>query len=196
LANPRIIAGKARGIRLKGVPGDITRPITDRVKEALFNIIGADVVDATWLDLFGGTGSVGLEALSRGARYVRINDLNRQAVATIKANVQITHLEKGVDVTQRDAVDILRKTPDYRFDYIYIAPPQYKQLWITALHALDQNIGWLSDESWTIVQIDPVEYETVTLINLVEFDQRRYGSTILVFYELVTPESDSAAKTI
>jgi len=189
-------AGSARGRQLRSVPGDTTRPITDRVKEALFNIIGADVVDATWLDLFGGTGSVGLEALSRGARYVRINDLNRQAVATIKANVQITHLEKGVDVTQRDAVDILRKTPDYRFDYIYIAPPQYKQLWITALHALDQNIGWLSDESWTIVQIDPVEYETVTLINLVEFDQRRYGSTILVFYELVTPESDSAAKTI
>ena len=196
MANPRIIAGKARGIRLKGVPGDITRPITDRVKEALFNIIGADVVDSTWLDLFGGTGSVGLEALSRGARFVRINDLNRQAIATIKANILITRLDKGAEVSQRDALDILRKTPEYRFDYIYIAPPQYKQLWITALQALDQNIGWLSDESWTIVQIDPVEYETVTLTNLVEFDQRRYGSTILVFYELVTPESDSAAKTI
>ncbi len=95
MANPRIIAGKARGIRLNGVPGDITRPITDRVKEALFNIISVDIVDATMLDLFGGTGSVGLEALSRGARYVRINDLNRQAIATIKANIQLTRLEKG-----------------------------------------------------------------------------------------------------
>ena len=120
----------------------------------------------------------------------------RQAVATIKANIQITHLEKGAEISQRDALDILHKTPDNRFDYIYIAPPQYKQLWITALQALDQNIGWLSDESWTIVQIDPVEYEAVTLTNLVEFDQRRYGSTILVFYELVTPESGSVAKTI
>ncbi|MRR32319.1 16S rRNA (guanine(966)-N(2))-methyltransferase RsmD, partial [bacterium] len=132
----------------------------------------------------------------RGARYVRINDLNRQAIATIKANIQLTRLEKGVEVSQRDALEILRKVPDYRFDYIYIAPPQYKQLWITALQALDHNIGWLSDDAWTIVQIDPVEYESVQLTNLVEFDQRRYGSTILIFYELVLPELDSVAKTI
>lgn len=196
MANPRIIAGRARGIRLNAVPGDITRPITDRVKEALFNIISADIVDSTMLDLFGGTGSVGLEALSRGARHVRFNDLNRPAVATIKSNIQLTRLDKGAEVTQRDALELLRKAPDFRFDYIYIAPPQYKQMWITALQALDQNIGWLSDEPWVIVQIDPLEYETVTLNNLVEFDQRRYGSTILVFYELASPESPSDAKII
>lgn len=187
MANPRIIAGKARGIRLNGVPGDITRPITDRVKEALYNIIGPDIVGASMLDLFAGTGSVGLEALSRGARYVRFNDLHRQAIATIKANIAVTRLETGTEVTQRDALDVLKKQPDYRFDYVYIAPPQYKQIWITALQALDQNPGWLSDESWVIVQIDPVELEPVTLQRLVEFDQRRYGSTILIFYELATP---------
>lgn len=196
MANPRIIAGKARGFRLNGVPGDITRPITDRVKEALYNIVGPDIVDASMLDLFAGTGSVGLEALSRGARYVRFNDLHRQAIATIKANITLTRLETGAEVSQRDALEILKKQPDYRFDYIYIAPPQYKQIWITALHALDQNPGWLSDESWTIVQIDPVEYESISLQHLVEFDQRRYGSTILVFYELAAPESDPGAKTI
>ena len=187
MANPRIIAGKARGIRLNGVPGDITRPITDRVKEALYNIIGPDIVDASMLDLFAGTGSVGLEALSRGARYVRFNDLNRQAIAAIKANITITRLETGAEVTQRDALDILKKPSDYRFDYIYIAPPQYKQIWITALQALDQNPGWLSDESWVIVQIDPVELEPVALQHLVEFDRRRYGSTILIFYDLAAP---------
>lgn len=196
MANPRIIAGRARGMRLNGVPGDITRPITDRVKEALFNIISTDIVDATMLDLFGGTGSVGLEALSRGARYVRFNDLNRQAIATIKSNIQLTRLEKGAEVTQRDALELLRKPPDFHFDYIYIAPPQYKQLWITALQALDQNIGWLSEEPWVIVQIDPLEYEPVALNNLVEFDQRRYGSTILVFYELASSESPQDAKII
>ena len=73
------------------VPGDITRPITDMVKEALFNILGQeDVVDSTWLDLFGGTGSVGIEALSRGATFTRFIDLNRAAVDTIKANLE-TH---------------------------------------------------------------------------------------------------------
>jgi len=183
VANPRIIAGKARGIRLNGVPGDITRPITDRVKEALYNIIGPDIVDASMLDLFAGTGSVGLEALSRGARYVRFNDLHRQAIATIKANITVTRLETGAEVIQRDALDILKKQPDYRFDYIYIAPPQYKQIWITALQALDQNPGWLSDESWVIVQIDPKEYEQLELENLDEFDQRKYGNTLLLFYE-------------
>lgn len=189
MANPRIIAGTARGIRLNGVPGDITRPITDRVKEALFNIIGSDIVDATWLDLFAGTGSVGLEALSRGAKYVRLNDLHRLAIATIKSNLALTRLEKGADVTQRDALELLRKPPDFHFDYVYIAPPQYKGIWITALQALDQNPDWMSDESWAIVQIDPVEYEVQALQNLNEFEQRRYGSTLLVFFEPKTPNS-------
>ena len=74
MSNPRIIAGKAKGIRLDVVPGEITRPITDRVKEALFNIIGADIINSTFLDLFGGTGSVGIEALSRGGCFTLFID--------------------------------------------------------------------------------------------------------------------------
>lgn len=196
MANPRIISGTARGIRLNAVPGDITRPITDRVKEALFNIIGSDIVGASWLDLFAGTGSVGIEALSRGAKYVRLNDLHRQAIATIRSNLTLTKLEKGANLSQRDALEMLRSKPDFQFDYIYIAPPQYKGLWIKALQALDANIGWLSDESWTIVQIDPVEYETVPLQNLVAFDQRRYGSTLLVFYQPARQISDQEPNSI
>ena len=84
MSTPRIISGKARGIRLKMVPGDITRPITDMVKEALFNILGPDIEDASLLDLFGGTGSVGIEALSRGAAFCRFIDLHRAAVEVIK----------------------------------------------------------------------------------------------------------------
>lgn len=196
MANPRIISGTARGIRLNAVPGDITRPITDRVKEALFNIIGIDIVDASWLDLFAGTGSVGIEALSRGAKYVRMNDLHRQAIATIRSNLTLTKLEKRASLSQRDALEILRSKPDFNFDYIYIAPPQYKGLWVKALQALDANIGWLSDESWTIVQIDPVEYEPILLQNLVVFDQRRYGSTLLVFYQPASQISDQEPNSI
>jgi len=80
LSNPRIIAGTARGIRLQPVPGNTTRPITDRVKESLFNILGQDILNAAFLDLFGGTGSVGIEALSRGAAYVRLLDLHHAAI--------------------------------------------------------------------------------------------------------------------
>mgnify|MGYP000978798129 CR=1 FL=1 len=73
MSTPRIISGKARGIRLSDVPGNITRPITDMVKTALFNILGEDIVGSSMLDLFGGTGSVGIEALSRGAEFVRLD---------------------------------------------------------------------------------------------------------------------------
>ena len=86
----RVIAGTARGRRLRAVPGDITRPITDRTKESLFNIIGSDIVGAGFIDLFAGTGSVGIEALSRGAKYVRFVDFHQSAIQTVKSNLEHT----------------------------------------------------------------------------------------------------------
>jgi len=184
LTSPRIIAGTARGTRLLSVPGDTTRPITDRVKEALFNILGADVTEADFFDLFAGTGSVGIEALSRGARFTRFNDSNRAAVNTIKANLEKTRLKDRAEVLQSDAFALLKRQPDRPFDYIYIAPPQYKDLWKLALAVLDENPGWIKEDTWVIVQIDPVEYSQQELKHLVEFDRRKYGSTLLVFYEV------------
>jgi len=168
------------------VPGDITRPITDIVKEALFNILGQeDLIDSSWLDLFGGTGSVGIEALSRGAKFTRFIDLNRAAAVTIQANISKTHFEKQSEVVQADAFAVLKRKPDRTFDYVYIAPPQYKDMWKHALSELDANPAWLQPDTWVIVQIDPAEYEVQTLTNLVEFEQRKYGKTLLVFYEVV-----------
>jgi 16S rRNA (guanine(966)-N(2))-methyltransferase RsmD len=73
----RVIAGKAKGRKLRSVPGDTTRPVTDRVKEALFNILAGDLIDSRWWDLFAGTGAIGIDALSRGAAFVRFSDSNR-----------------------------------------------------------------------------------------------------------------------
>ena len=182
MSNPRIIAGTARGIRLQPVPGNTTRPITDRVKESLFNILGQDILNAAFLDLFGGTGSVGIEALSRGAAYVRLLDLHHAAINTIKTNLVRTHLEKNADVVAGDAFTYLNRQADRVFDYIYIAPPQYKDLWQKALQSVDSHPNWLAKDAWVIVQIDPVEYQKLDLQNLHEFDQRQYGSTLLVFY--------------
>lgn len=179
----RIISGSARGRKLRAVPGHVTRPITDRVKEALFNILGAEVQSATFLDLFAGSGSVGLEALSRGAAYVRFVDMDRQAIATVRANLDLTGLEAGAEVLRMDAFALLQRPPDRCFDYIYIAPPQYQGLWKRALFALDANPAWLAENAWAIAQIHPKEYEPLDLRHLTEFDQRRYGSTLLVFYE-------------
>ncbi len=184
MSNLRVIAGKARGRRLKSVPGDTTRPITDRTKESLFNILGPDVEDSAWLDLFAGTGAVGIEALSRGARFVRFNDLNRQAAETVKANLESTGLKAGAEVLRLDAFTLLERSPDRQFDYVYVAPPQYKEYWQKAMRSLDKNPGWLAEDAWVIVQIHPVEYQPLELDHLVEFDQRKYGSTILVFYQV------------
>ena len=178
----RVIGGKARGRKLRSVPGESTRPITDRTKESLFNIIGGDIQGAAFLDLFAGTGSVGIEALSRGAVQVFFLDLERAAVQTIQANLVTTALASGAEVLRIDAFQFLARPVDRIFDYVYVAPPQYKELWKRSLLSLDAHPGWLSGDAWVIVQIHPKEYQALVLQNLTEFDQRRYGSTLLVFY--------------
>ena len=165
------------------VPGDSTRPITDRVKEALFNILRAHMPGCRFLDLFAGTGSVGIEALSRGAGYVRFNDSHKLAIKTLKENLELTGLGENAEVVMGDAFVLLSRPPQDPFDYIYIAPPQYHGMWKKALLILDKNPDWLVEDGWAIAQIDPKEYEALTLENLSEFDQRKYGSTLLVFYE-------------
>jgi len=180
----RVISGTAKGRKLKDVPGDTTRPVTDMVKEALFNILAGDVQDSVWWDLFGGTGAVGIEALSRGAAFVRFSELNRLPIETIKANLETTGFTSQAEIRRGDAFAMLSAPPDRAFDYVYVAPPQYKEMWSKALALLDANPGWLSDEAEVIVQIHPREYVELKLKNLVEFEQRKYGSTLLVFYEM------------
>ncbi len=179
----RIIAGKARGRRLKSVPGDTTRPITDRAKESLFNILAPDLPGASFLDLFAGTGSVGIEALSRGAEFARFIDIQRLAIETIHSNLATTGFEQEAQVLRMDAFTHLSRLPDRQFEYVFIAPPQYKEMWKRALLMLDDAPEWLTSDAWVIVQVHPVEYEALDLKNLSEFDQRHYGSTLFIFYE-------------
>jgi 16S rRNA (guanine966-N2)-methyltransferase len=178
----RVISGTAKGRHLQAVPGDSTRPITDLVKEALFNILGADVIDAEFLDVFGGTGGVGIEALSRGAAHAVFIEKNHKAQTTIKANLELTRLAERGEIVRGDAFRYLQGTPQ-PFHYIYVAPPQYERLWVNALTLLDEQPGWLAEDGEIIVQIHPKEYEVVPLENFEEIEQRKYSSTLLVFYE-------------
>ncbi|MBR6089673.1 MAG: 16S rRNA (guanine(966)-N(2))-methyltransferase RsmD [Anaerolineaceae bacterium] len=191
MANPRIIAGSRKGMRLNAVPGDSTRPVTDRVKESVFNILGSDIIDASMFDLFGGTGSVGLEALSRGASYVRFSDANRNAYNTLVSNIKLTRFEKQAKAYFGDVFNILRGIPDREFEYIYVAPPQYKEMWKRIMTVLDKNDGWLTDDGWIIVQIHPIEREDLELECFELFDERKYGSTTLLFYRRkeIAPEA-------
>ena len=188
----RVISGSAKGRNLQAVPGDSTRPVTDRVKEALFNIFGADIVDALFLDLFGGTGGVGIEALSRGAAHAVFIDKNRKAQETIKANLLHTQLNDRAEIVRGDAFAYLQSAPQ-PFHYIYIAPPQYQRLWVDALKLIDEQPGWLAEDGEIIVQIHPKEYEAVLLDHFEEIERRKYGSTLLVFYEHRTDDDGPQA---
>jgi len=183
----RVIAGSARGRKIKSVPGDSTRPITDRVKESLFSIIGSEIQDSNFLDLFAGTGSVGIEALSRGAKAALFIDVDRKAVKTVNANLEVTKLTDCANVIRGDALSILEEPAIDQFDYIYIAPPQYQGVWKTALELVDIHRDWLSPDAWVIVQIHPREVEKLELNYLVEFDRRNYGSTLLIFFQVEDP---------
>jgi 16S rRNA (guanine(966)-N(2))-methyltransferase RsmD len=190
----RVIAGKAKGFKLYMVPGDKTRPVMDIVKESAFNIIAPYIFHSSFLDLYAGTGSVGIEALSRGASMARFVDVNPKATQTIHANLEHTGLEEGAEVWQKDVFSMLKMPPDREFDFVYIAPPQYKKLWARTLETLDANMGWLAEDAWVIVQIDPVEEETVHLENLELFDRRVYGSTELLFFYPEAEEEGPAAE--
>ena len=189
MASPRIISGTAKGLRLKSVPGDSTRPITDRVKEALFNIIGADILNTNFLDLFGGTGSVGIEALSRGAASAIFIEKNRLACQTLQSNINLCKVSQRSNVISGDAFSFLRQPAIHSFEYIFIAPPQYQNLWEKALLSVDKNSALLSDDGWVIVQIHPVEEKEMKLENLEKFDSRLYGSTLLLFYQKILNNS-------
>jgi 16S rRNA (guanine966-N2)-methyltransferase len=186
MSSPRIIAGQVKGLRLKSVPGDITRPITDRVKGALFNIISADIVDSRFLDLFGGTGSVGIEALSRGAKYVQFIDKNQAACTVLKENLDKSGFTSQASIKKIDAFKFIQSNSESAFDYIFVAPPQYFNLWSEMILLIDKTIGILNSDAWVIVQIDPKEYVKLVVENLEEFDLRDYGSTRLIFYNRIS----------
>lgn len=185
----RVIAGSAKGRKLESVPGTSTRPITDRVKEALFNILGASIEGARFLDLFAGTGAVGIEALSRGAARAVFCERDRLALRTIGHNLQATGLANRARVVAGDAFRFLRNPGGERFDFVYIAPPQYKGIWIRALQAVDEG-DVLAPGGIAIVQIHPKERQDVPLRRLRLFDERRYGSTLLLFYRLEEGEAN------
>ncbi|MGA9532941.1 MAG: 16S rRNA (guanine(966)-N(2))-methyltransferase RsmD [Anaerolineales bacterium] len=183
MSHLRVIAGEAKGRRLKLVPGEGTRPITDRVKEALFNILGPLTVGSTFLDLFAGTGSVGIEALSRGALRAVLVDREKPAIRTIHENLDLTRLAERAEVVRADSFDFLGRSGVGPFDFVYVAPPQYQELWSRVIQDIDIDPTLLNPDAWVIAQIDPTEEVELELSVLRLFDRRQYGSTVLLFYE-------------
>lgn len=184
----RVISGSAKGHRLYVVPGGGTRPITDRVKESLFNILDDFVVGAWVLDLFAGTGAVGIEALSRGAAHAVFVDKSPVALRTVRRNLEHTRLLERATLIQADVFRYLAAPVERPFHLIYVAPPQYRGWWMRVIKLLDEHPEWLVPPSigtgLVVAQMHPREYQVMELSRLSMGDVRRYGSTLLCFYRL------------
>ncbi|THE14362.1 16S rRNA (guanine(966)-N(2))-methyltransferase RsmD [Bacillus timonensis] len=130
----RVVSGSKKGIHLKAVPGMSTRPTTDKVKEAIFNIIGPYFDGGIGLDLFGGSGGLGIEALSRGIERVIFVDRDQKAIQTIKGNLETCRLDDHAEVYRNEAFRALKAIVkrDIQFDLIFLDPP-YKQQKLTEL---------------------------------------------------------------
>ena len=150
----RVIAGSARSVNLITPSGPHTRPTTDRIKETLFNIIQGDVPDCCFLDLFAGSGGVGIEALSRGAESAVFVDSDSQAIRCIKANLAHTHLGRNAEVLAMDAGRALARLASNgrQFDIIFVDPP-YESNYESILQAIGRS-GVLAEEGIIIAETD------------------------------------------
>ena len=179
----RVISGIAKGKRLKAPSGLATRPITDMVKEALFNIWGQKVVEAKILDLFAGSGSVGIEALSRGAREAVFIDNSTAAVKSIKENLSNCRFEKGYEVYRNDVFKALQRLERQgrQFDLIYIDPPFTKDgLFYSTMEALAET-SLLTPDGMVVIRT-PRKKQMPSFESLIKFRQDHYGESSLHYY--------------
>ena len=182
IINMRIISGKARGTKLYTLDGTATRPTLDRVKESLFNIIQNDIEDSTVLDLFSGSGAIGLEFLSRGAKRAVLCDSSKDAIKIIKQNVQKTHFEEKVEVYNMEFTKLVERLQNQKFDIIYIDPPYATDFIKISLEKIieyelvNENtkiIVETDDETRILNQIEKMDVEIT--------DKRKYGRANLLF---------------
>ena len=182
IINMRIISGKARGTKLYTLDGTATRPTLDRVKESLFNIIQNDIEDSTVLDLFSGSGAIGLEFLSRGDKRAVLCDNSKDAIKIIKQNVQKTHFEEKVEVYNMEFTKLVERLQNQKFDIIYIDPPYATDFIKISLEKIieyelvNENtkiIVETDDETRILNQIEKMDVEIT--------DKRKYGRATIIF---------------
>ena len=182
IINMRIISGKARGTKLYTLDGTATRPTLDRVKESLFNIIQNDIEDSTVLDLFSGSGAIGLEFLSRGAKRAVLCDSSKDAIKIIKQNVQKTHFEEKVEVYNMEFTKLVERLQNQKFDIIYIDPPYATDFIKISLEKIieyelfnenNKIIVETDDETRILNQIEKMDVEIT--------DKRKYGRATIIF---------------
>lgn len=179
----RVVAGEYGGRRLKAVPGMKTRPTTDKVKEAMFNIIGPYLEGGQVLDLFAGSGGLSIEAVSRGADHATLVDRQYQAIKTIHENLSVTKEEDKFTVLKGDAYKMLNKLAkqEQGFDYVFLDPPYKKQQILELMEQL-KKLGLLNTDALIICETDQVADLPEELADFELIKKADYGITELTFY--------------
>lgn len=178
----RVIAGSRRGMTLAAVPGEETRPTADRVKEATFNVIQDHIVDANVLDVFAGTGAIGIEALSRGARSCLFIEQNPAAIKVLRKNISKARFEDLSEIRVGESLSVLKGLSNReKFDIIYLDPPYAAGLYERAL-TLIANKHMLSENGIIIV-----EAAKNTLFSCIDkvfltYKTKTYGDTSVTYF--------------
>jgi 16S rRNA (guanine966-N2)-methyltransferase len=147
----RVIAGKARSLPLKTPAGMDTRPTTDRIKETLFNMLMPYLPDAVFLDLFSGSGGIGIEALSRGARHAYFVENNKNALACIADNLNFTHLADQATIVRQDVLSALGSIHEQRADVIFMDPP-YQQDYERHVLQLLKTVPYVTEDTLIVIE--------------------------------------------
>lgn len=180
----RVISGSARGTVLHSIEDISTRPTLDRVKESLFNIIQNDIEDTTVLDLFAGSGAIGIEFLSRRAKQVYFCDKSSRAVAMIEKNLEKTKLKEKAIVYNKDYIDCINTVKNIKFDIIFLDPPYKEEFALDAIEKIS-NLQLLKDDGIIIIETDEPERDINRInnmnINYKIYDLRKYGRVSLIF---------------
>lgn len=177
----RIISGNARGTKLYTLEGNNTRPTLDRVKEALFNKINFQLEEAIVLDLFAGSGALGLEALSRGAKIAYFGENSHQAAKVIEKNIYKTKMQDKAKLIIKDYKKVLEEVKQIKFDIIFLDPPYETNYDIEAIElVLKDNL--LKDNGFIVLETDSNEKENkIKTLNIKIDDVRKYGRVKLLF---------------
>lgn len=181
----RIIAGLAKGRKIMSPIGaNITRPTLDRVKESMFNIIQMKVYDSTVLDMFSGTGSLGLESVSRGCKFCYLVDQNPQTYSFLVKNVKNLKFEDKCKCFNVNSYKVLEEFQNkkIRFDLIFIDPPYMKNMIPPAIESIDEK-KLLSKDGIIVTKIDSREEFYGGSNNIILSDHRKYGNTTVCFYK-------------
>ena len=180
----RIIGGEAGGRRLRTPRGPGIRPTSDRVKEALFNILGERVPDSDFLDLFAGTGAVGIEALSRGARLAIFVELDRKVISTIRRNLSNTGLEDCAEVYSLDVLRAIKVlgSKSCKFGIVFLGAPYDSPALEKALELLSVS-DIIRDGGVVVAEHRAKHIIADSFGTLTRTRDKRYGDTVLTFYE-------------